>query len=323
MAVEGEGRSFTLVRTPDGDRDAWLDQRRKGVGGSDVAAIMGLSPWRSACQTWAEKSGLTEAEDISGRPSVVWGNILEPIVGEHYAEGHGDRTVRRVNAVCRSIERPWAQASLDYEVKDPELGWGVLEIKTAGLRSAPEWDEGVPLFYQAQVVHYMSVTGRPFADVAVLIGGQDYREYRIMRDEDDIRAVDKAVDDFWGMVQTGLEPPVGPGDGPALFSRHREPDGEVAELDETPYELSRYLAAKKSHDAARELLDAAKNQLCSLIGDRSGFTCPDGKVTWARAKGRRLDTKALRRDHPDLCERYTVEADRNMGIRFSETKGKR
>ena len=322
MAVEGEGKFFTLVRTPDGDRDAWLAQRRKGVGGSDVAAIMGLSPWRSVYQTWAEKSGLIEAEDISEKPAIVWGNILEPIVGEHYAQAHPDRIVRRLNAVCQSIERPWAQASLDYEVKDPELGWGILEIKTAGLRSAAEWDDGVPLFYQTQVAHYMSVTGRPFADVAVLIGGQDYREYRIMRDEDDIRAVEKAVDDFWGMVRTGLEPPVGSCDGAALFSRHREPDGDIAELDETPYEVSRYIAAKKSYEAAKELLDTARNQLCSLIGDRKGFTCPDGKVTWLRTKSARLDTKALKQDHPDLYEAYQIETDRNMGIRLTKAKEK-
>lgn len=322
MAVKGEGSLFTLVRTPDGDREAWLDQRRKGVGGSDVAAIMGLSPYRGAYEAWAEKSGLIEAPDISDKPAVVWGNILEPIVGEHYAENHPDREVRRLNAVCQSIERPWAQASLDYEVKDPELGWGVLEIKTAGQRSEGKWDDGVPLFYQTQVVHYLSVTGRPFADVAVLIGGQDYREYRIMRDEDDIRAVESAVDEFWRRVQTGEEPPIdgSPGEAEALLKRHQTSDGEVWECCDMPREVADYIYYKETADAAKERLAKAGNALKRLIGDHKGIKCPDYIVTWPRGTKKTFDSKRFMAEQPDLYEQYANVGPSNSGIRIRERK---
>ena len=322
MAVKGEGTLFTLVRTPDGDREAWLDQRRKGVGGSDVAAIMGLSPYRGAYEVWAEKSGLIEAPDISDKPAVIWGNILEPVVGEHYAENHPDREVRRLNAVCQSIERPWAQASLDYEVKDPELGWGVLEIKTAGQRSEGKWDDGVPLFYQTQVAHYLSVTGRAFADVAVLIGGQDYREYRIMRDEDDIRAVESAVDEFWRRVQTGDEPPVdgSPGEAEALFKRHQTSDGEVWDCGDMPREVADYIYYKETADAAKERLEKAGNALKRLIGDRKGIKCPDYIVTWPRGTRKTFDKKRFMADHQDLYEQYVTACPSNSGIRIKERK---
>lgn len=322
MAVKGEGTLFTLVRTPDGDREAWLDQRRKGVGGSDVAAIMGLSPYRGAYEVWAEKSGLIEAPDISDKPAVVWGNILEPVVGEHYAENHPDREVRRLNAVCQSIKRPWAQASLDYEVKDPELGWGVLEIKTAGQSSEDKWDEGVPLFYQTQVAHYLSVTGRTFADVAVLIGGQDYREYRLMRDEDDVQAVERAVDEFWQLVQTGEEPPIdgSPGEAEALFKRHQSDDGEVWECGDMPREVADYIYYKETADAAKERLEKAGNALKQLIGDRKGVMCPDYVVTWPRGTRKTFDSKRFKEDHPDLYEQYMAERPSNSGIRIKERK---
>lgn len=322
MAVKGEGTLFTLVRTPDGDREAWLDQRRKGVGGSDVAAIMGLSPYRGAYEVWAEKSGLIEAPDISDKPAVVWGNILEPVVGDHYAENHPDREVRRLNAVCQSIERPWAQASLDYEVKDPELGWGVLEIKTAGQRSEGKWDDGVPLFYQTQVAHYLSVTGRAFADVAVLIGGQDYREYRIMRDEDDIRAVESAVDEFWQRVQTGDEPPVdgSPGEAEALLKRHQTSDGEVWDCGDMPREVADYIYYKETADAAKERLEKAGNALKRLIGDHKGIKCPDYIVTWPRGTRKTFDSKRFMADHPDLYEQYANVGPSNSGIRIRERK---
>ena len=192
--ISGEGKLFDLVRC-DSD-EAWREERRKGIGGSDVAAIMGLSAYRTPYQVWLDKvQGVHD--DISDKPAVVWGNILEHIIGEYYAQEHPDRTVRRVNGMMRSIARPWAQASLDYEVRDPELGWGILEIKTAGWRREDDWADGVPVYYQTQVAHYLSVSGRPFADVAVLIAGQDYREYRVMRDEEDIETVNRAVDEFW------------------------------------------------------------------------------------------------------------------------------
>lgn len=322
MAVKGEGTLFTLVRTPDGDREAWLDQRRKGVGGSDVAAIMGLSPYRGAYEVWAEKSGLIEAPDISDKPAVIWGNILESVIGDHYAENHPDREVRRLNAVCQSIERPWAQASLDYEVKDPELGWGVLEIKTAGQRSEGKWDDGVPLFYQTQVAHYLSVTGRAFADVAVLIGGQDYREYRIMRDEDDIRAVESAVDEFWQRVQTGDEPPVdgSPGEAEALLKRHQTSDGEVWDCGDMPREVADYIYYKETADAAKERLEKAGNALKRLIGDHKGIKCPDYIVTWPRGTRKTFDSKRFMADHPDLYEQYANVGPSNSGIRIRERK---
>lgn len=322
MAVKGEGSLFTLVRTPDGDREAWLDQRRKGVGGSDVAAIMGLSPYRGAYEVWAEKSGLIEAPDISDKPAVIWGNILEPVVGDHYAENHPDREVRRLNAVCQSIERPWAQASLDYEVKDPELGWGVLEIKTAGQRSEGKWDDGVPLFYQTQVAHYLSVTGRAFADVAVLIGGQDYREYRIMRDEDDIRAVESAVDEFWQLVQAGEEPPVdgSPGEAEALLKRHQTSDDEVWVCDDMPREVADYIYYKETADAAKARLEKASNALKQLIGDRKGIKCPDYTVTWPRGTKKTFDKKRFMDEQPDLYEQYVNVGPSNSGIRIRERK---
>lgn len=281
MPVVGEGRVFDLIRC-DGS-DEWLEQRRRGIGGSDVAAIMGLSQYRGPYEVWAEKLGYVQPADLSTVEAVQWGNILEPVVGSHYAALHPGRTVRRVNAVCRSIGRPHAQASLDYEVKDPELGWGILEIKTASLYREHDWDEGVPLYYLTQVTHYMSVTGRKFADVAVLIGGQKYREFRVMRDEDDVKAVDRAVDDFWAMVEGGTEPPIGEigAELKALASKHLQP-GDLIELNETPGEATAWLDAKKVRDDAEKGYQAATNGLCQLIGDDRGLVTPDGKFTWTR-----------------------------------------
>lgn len=324
--IKGEGEAFELVRF-DGTEDevlaAWLAARRAGVGGSDVAAIMGLSKYRAPYSVWAEKSGLAAPADIGGKPAVHWGSVLEGVVGEEYARNHPDRAVRRVNALARSLSRPWAQASLDYEVRDPELGWGVLEIKTAGWRAADDWADGVPIRYQTQVVHYMSVLGRPFADVAVLIAGSDYREYRIMRDEADVRAVDDAVDGFWAMVESGAPPEItgADGDGLAVFGMHSASGGrDLADMAETPEALGRWLSARADAAAARERERLAANQLKQLIGDGYGLALEPGRLVWVRTEAESVDYRRLAEDHPGLIERYRQVKPRDMGLRFYERK---
>lgn len=321
--ISGEGEFFTLERFDGSDEEVraqWLAEREKGIGGSDVAAVMGLSPWRSPYETWCEKTGLAQPEDISDKPAVYWGNKLESLVGDEYRKRHPDRTVRRVNAMCRSIEAPWAQASLDYEVRDPELGWGVLEIKTAGLRSTDHWEHGAPVFYLTQIAHYLRVTGRPFADVAVLIGGQDFREYRYLREDLDVDLVAQAVDTFWNVnVLTNKEPDAIGGDGPALFEAH--PDGgELLELDETPAILSRYRLACVEFDQAKAEKEHWAAKLKQEIGDDKGWKTPAGKVVWQRGERSRFDGKRFKADHPELNEEYTTTSKADGGLRFYPAK---
>ena len=320
--ISGENQHFTLVRC-ESDED-WLAERRKGIGGSDVAAIMGLSAYSTPYQVWLEKTrGIHE--DISEKPAVMWGNILEPVVGEHYMDCHPDRHVRRVNAIARSIERPWAQASLDYEVHDPELGWGVLEIKTAGWRREQDWEDGVPVYYQTQVAHYLSVTGRPFADVAVLIAGQDYREFRVMRDEEDVATVNAAVDEFWHeYVENGVAPEVEAFDAHSLFMAHQRDDGEYLSGDGRRLGplVNLWLTAKSDMDEARMRLDYYSTALKDVIGDNRGIDFTAGRLTWQRSERRRLDSKRLRSERPDIADEYTTSSMADGGLRWKPRKEK-
>jgi len=314
--IQGEGKFFELVRCD--DNDDWLAQRKKGIGGSDVAAIMGLSKYKGAYALWMEKTGQIDAEDISDKPAVHWGNVLEPVVGAEYSKAHPDRRIRRVNAVCKSIKRPWAQASLDYEVRDPELGWGILEIKTAGLRSADDWSEGVPLYYQTQIMHYMSVTGRDFADVAVLIGGSDYREYRIIRDDDDIASVDAKVDEFWvDNVLGGAAPEISglDSDSRAVFQRNTSGNGEIVEADDLKTTVEEYEAVANAMKSLEQRKKQLANTIKERIGANKGLKTEKNTVYWTRSKTKRLDTKRLGSEMPEIAAQYTKECDRDGGIR--------
>lgn len=322
--ISGENRQFTLIRCT--DNAEWLQQRTKGVGGSDVAAIMGLSPWRTPMQVWLEKTGREQPQDISDKPYVAFGNTMEPVIGKWYAEQFPTFTVRRVNAICQSISRPWAQASLDYEVYDGRR-WGVLEIKTA--RTAQDWQEGVPAYYLTQVTHYLSVTGRAFAYVAVFFRDTcEFKAFYIERDEEDIAAVDSAVDTFWhDYVEAGIMPQLTGTEGEvaSLTDYYGKPSGTFTQLHDASPEavearqaIAEYLDAARAEKQAKEAKTKATATLAKLIGDAKGLDTDVARVTWVRREATKLDTKRLQAEHPEIWEQYAYRKVQNGGLRIKE-----
>lgn len=320
MSIAGENSAFTLVRCE--DTEGWLAQRTKGIGGSDVAAIMGLSPWHTPVEAWLEKTGGAQPDDISDKPYVQFGNIMEPIIGKWYADQHPERTVRRVNAICKSKERPWAQASLDYEVRDGE--WGVLEIKTA--RTASDWADGVPPYYLTQIAHYMSVTGRTFADVAVFFRDTcEFAEYRVCASDIDVAAIEAVVDDFWLVnVQGGAMPEVtgAASETAALTAYYGQPQGDFVEASdpETDEAIAIYLDAAEREKQAKAEKSEASARLMSLIGENKGLVTSTAKVTWVRSMRETFDQKGFKADHPDIWAEYAQKKVCNGGIRIKEVR---
>lgn len=180
---------------------AWLAERRTGIGGSDIASVLGLSPWKSPYQLWLEKTGREEAEHgAEAAERMHWGTVMEDVVARHYASATGHK-LQRINTLMRLPNVPCAISSIDRAIVqsgsrarwDDKAGMllgaeAVLEVKTAHALAAnsEEWgDEGsdvVPVQYWLQCQWYLAVTGMPYADLAVLFGGQRYRQYRIEAD---------------------------------------------------------------------------------------------------------------------------------------------
>jgi len=319
MAIFGENDRFTLVRC-DGDAE-WLEERRKGIGGSDVAAVMGLSPWKTPAQLWMEKTGRVESDDIGEKPYVAFGNIMEPIVGKWFAKQHPEFRVRRVNAICQSIERPWAQASLDYEVYDGN-GWGVLEIKTA--RTASDWSDGVPDYYLTQVLHYLDVTGRDYAYVAVFFRDTcEFAEYHVDRDEDDVACIRAAVDDFWNdyVLEDVMPMVVGTsGEASDLASMWPSGSGFTPAGTEADELIAAYQDAARRERQAKAEKTEASTKLIELIGDAKGLSTDVARVTWVRGERETFDVRALKAKQPDVYARYASTTFRNGGIRVKELK---
>ena len=301
-------QAIRLASTTDLGREAWLKIRAQGIGSSDAAVAVGLSPYKSPLSLWLEKTNRKPAADLSDKEAVIWGTVLEPVLAKVYAARTG-RRVRRVNAVLQHPDHPFMLANLDREVVG-KADCGILEIKTAGYHSAPQWEDGIPIAYQCQVLHQLAVTGHAWADVAVLIGGQDFRIYRIERDDDKIADLIERESQFWACVQDNRQPePDGSDDaGKALLSLFPADNGQTLDLSESPeYNqlFAELLDLREQKEVTERKESEIKQRIQVALGTCTAALFQQGKVTWRKAKDRLVaDVDKISQEHPELIQQY-------------------
>lgn len=181
----------------------WLEERRKGIGGSDVAAILGISPWKTAFQVYQEKR--KEVVDWQGSPVTDWGTLVEPSLRQWYSNYTG-REVFVPNKILASAKYPFMLASPDGLTKDER----VVEAKTS--MSSVGWGEPgtgqIPDYYQVQCQHYMIVTGFHVTDVPVSIAGGPPQLYTVNENPELQQIIIEECQKFWKRVEEGDPPPL-------------------------------------------------------------------------------------------------------------------
>lgn len=202
------------------DRQSWLRGRSRGLGASDAASVMGLSPWRSNLQLWLEKTGQAQGLELDGNEAVELGKSLESPVRQIFAVKHPEYEVEYYPYdILYQPERPWLFATLDGELLEKATGrHGIYEGKSSrcGKRSDwAKWRGQVPSYYFCQVCHQMLATGADFAWLAAFLlnlegDACEYREYYFERSEhtDDIELVLEREIRFMGYVQSNEMPPI-------------------------------------------------------------------------------------------------------------------
>lgn len=200
------------------DRDAWLSGRNaQGIGGSEAAAAVGLSPWQTPIELWKLKTGATPPKDLSGNAAVEQGNRMEPILRDFYMATHTEYQLDyHPYDLLFQAERPWLFATLDGELVDESGRQGILEIKTAtptGKAGWEKWANGnLPQNYYIQVLHQLLATGydfvRLFAALYSMNGDITLREYEIERADvrEDLDWLLEQEKEFWKKVENGIMP---------------------------------------------------------------------------------------------------------------------
>lgn len=150
------------------DKETWLLERNKGIGGSDAAAIIGRNPYISNVDLWEIKTGRRQQEDISEKPYVAYGVAAEPLLIEMFKLDYPEYEVWHTDYDTRCHPKyDFIFGSLDGELTSKETGEkGVLEIKTTNILQSMQnekWNDRVPDNYFCQVLQYLMVTGYSFA----------------------------------------------------------------------------------------------------------------------------------------------------------------
>lgn len=304
------------VSTKSMDRKTWLQVRLEGIGASEAAAAAGIHPYQSQLELWMIKTGRIEQSPElpldEARSPMYWGQVLEPIVAEHYAK-LTQRKVRRVNAVLQhpDADKAWMLANLDYSIVACDEVQ-ILECKTAGEYGAAHWKEGVPEYVQCQVQHQLAVTGKQRADVGVLICGQEFRTYRIERDDELIEQLIALERQFWDWVQTDTPPPADASDSAQRALSLLYPKDNGVQLDwqeEEPCNqwFDQLLAVRSKLDQVTQEEALLKHQLQQALGDASSAKLKNGTISFKRSKdGVKLNTEQLLADHPELLAQYAT-----------------
>lgn len=265
--------------------DAWHAARANGIGGSEIAAVMGLSPHESRFSLWHRKKGLISPVDES--PQMYWGKKHEPTICDEFAKLHPELDVRP-SPTYASADHPAEIANPDRLILDSE--WrtvAIVEAKTARDDEGGWGEEGtdqIPVHYRAQCLWYLMVLGVPVCHVAVLIGLSDYREYVVKYDPVDALKMRQAAAEFMRTLADDERPDI---DGhSATYQAIREiPEG----LDPIDVEIptllrDRFYAAQDAAWLAEDELTACKSELLDAIGTGQRAVC----------EGQRIATRTVR-----------------------------
>lgn len=201
-------------------REEWLNNRKNGIGGSEISAVIGCNPYMSNVDLWELKTGRKQPEDISGKSCVQYGQQAERYLRGLFRLDYPQYAVHYVeNNSWHNSRFPWALASLDGWLTDKDGRTGILEIKTTEILNPSQWDkwkDQIPQNYFCQCLLYMAVAAADFCILKAQIKHKDkdgnqlatVKHYHIERAEHeaDIAYLMKKGSEFWESVKSGKQP---------------------------------------------------------------------------------------------------------------------
>jgi putative phage-type endonuclease len=265
----------------------WFALRKDGITATEAAVIAGLSPYKTPYQLWAEKLGKYEPEPVGA--AAVRGLLLEATVAEFYEMETG-RKLKRSNGIVRLKEIPWVMASLDRTIVGET---GLVEVKTS---TSPRWSlHPVPPEVVAQVQWQMFVTGAPWCDIAVLLGGLVFRIERVEASIEMQTDLYRKAVEFRNLLATGTPPPMSGKDSDAYATVVPQDSEEWASADEEADRIAQvYEEARLEAKILDEQLSEYAMVLKEKIAEKVGIVGYGWVATWKQNKASvKTDWKAV------------------------------
>lgn len=336
---------LVLVETADLPEEEWLAYRRRGIGGSDVAAIMGISPFRTARDLYFDKRGIAAVEDDEGNwVAMEMGHLLEDLVAKIFHKKTG-YPVYQIKKMFYHPVYPFMLADVDYFATLPDGSTALLEIKTTNYNARDHWwkdgKEVVPVYYETQGRHYMAVMDIDRIFYCCLYGNNQ-NEVIIREIQRDLAYEEEMIyleENFWNNHVQAMVPPPYTEDGDLILESTRRYSGpadktasEIRLNLEMTTKLMRYLELqeeKMSFDKRSKQIDHDLQRLKAMIVAEMGTSCSaicekDGvyyTITCNPYQKPTVDKDNLLRlkmQYPEIYEQFvTVSKPRRFNVKIS------
>ena len=293
-----------ILDTKNCDKLTWLKARKKGITGTDAAAIMGLNPYSSAFKIYQDK--INPDVEMYDNERLRQGRDFEEYVARRFSEETGLK-VRRANAIFQSEEHPFMLADFDRLIVGENAG---LECKTVTPYASSNWKDGnVPLHYLLQCQHYIAVSGADKWYIAGLILGEGLVIHEIQRDEELIQNLITIEKRFWeeNVLANVMPDPDGTKACREQIAKMYFKGDNLATVD-----LLGFDDALKRREELVQLIDKLDKEKSAIdqkiqleLQDSCFGTTNDFRVSWVPTETKRLDTKKLKEEHPDIYDEYT------------------
>jgi len=297
------------------NKQEWLRERKNYLGGSDLGAIAGLNPYRTALDVYLDKT----SDDIrcETSPAMRWGTLLEDTIAKEYAEVTGQTIEIEPNTIYHPSMK-FLGANIDRWVGDKEY---VLECKTAGFTRGKEWgEEGtdqIPESYLVQVAYYAAICAVPKVDIAVLIGGQDFRIYTYERNKELEEKLIKIACNFWhNHIEKRIPPKcVNTKDTFNLFPQSNY--HEIVAESNIIEKLQELKGTKEEESRIQSTIEKLKTDIQEFMRDYDVLIDNQGNViaTWKNITPRSFfDLKKFKEEAKDLYLKYTSPAKQSRAF---------
>ena len=269
--------------------------RATGIGGSDAAVLLELSPWRDITDLWLEKTRHPAWSPPAENDAMRWGTLLEPLVRAEYERQEGavvetgpvwDRPFDPdgfKGAPCYWSKDHIRYAHIDGWVRDGD-GFGLWEGKTSS--NAAVWEDGVPGHYEAQAQHYMEIFDAPWCDVSVLLPGGDFRTYRLTRRPDWGASIATSAKWFWTACVVPKEPPHELEEERLIYPVSDEAI-EPVDLSALDAAAIEYLSHQDAIKQSKAQMAGIREQIERQIGPAPGGYGPGWRVSWKSGRAKK------------------------------------
>ena len=310
MASEIRHKPNVLFNTADIDRAEWLEMRKVGIGGSDAAKIIGISPYGGPLSVFMDKKGIVSHDSDS--EAAYWGTTLEEVVAQEFTK-RTEIKVRKQNKMFQHPEYPWMIANVDRVIVGENKG---LECKTASAYLDKLWDgDELPDIYYAQIQHYIEVMGWDSCWVAALIGGQKFVYKEVRRDDAFIDVLVQAEKAFWiNHMEADEAPDISSNDSASQLYPGQK-DAALLDPAENDLRIAKELCkVNQRYKEVKAEKDRLENELKGSIKDHEGIS---GIATWKQGKDK---TKV---DYAGLIRYLDIDEDTLSQFTTTETGTRR